>query len=141
MLDKRTESMSFFGEALKLRARRQEVLTSNIANVDTPNYKAVDFKFKDALDQAVGQPTGMKQMSGLAVSHTGHIGKLSTDSVSTQSLLEYRRGNNASLDNNTVDIEKERAAFAENTVKYEAALRSLNGYLSAMKQAMGAGSN
>ncbi|MCZ7140521.1 flagellar basal body protein, partial [Salmonella enterica subsp. enterica] len=48
MLDKLTDAMQFSAEALKLRARRQEVLTSNISNVDTPNYKAVDFDFQSA---------------------------------------------------------------------------------------------
>ena len=59
--------------------------------------------------------------------------------MSTQELLQFRRGNNASIDGNTVDIDKERAAFAENTVKYEAALRSINGRISTLKQAMGSG--
>jgi flagellar basal-body rod protein FlgB len=138
MLDKFTESFSFSGEALKLRARRQEVLTSNIANVDTPNYKSVDFKFKDALQEVTAEsPSSMTQASQMAVTHAGHISNASSANASTQAMLEYRRGNNPSLDNNTVDIEKERAAFAENTVKYEAALRSINGQISIMKQAMG----
>lgn len=147
MLDKLTDSMQFSGEVLKLRARRQEVLTSNISNVDTPNYKAVDFKFADALRAATGNPNSLQPSSpqlgngagALAVTHKGHIAAAGSGGMSTQELLQFRRGNNASIDGNTVDIDKERAAFAENTVKYEAALRSINGRISTLKQAMGSG--
>lgn len=59
MLDKLTDAMQFSAEALKLRARRQEVLTSNISNVDTPNYKAVDFDFQSALKAATGEKGSM----------------------------------------------------------------------------------
>lgn len=148
MLDKLTDSMQFSAEALKLRARRQEVLTSNISNVDTPNYKAVDFDFKSALKAATGAqaataaPTGPgpgSSASALAVTHKGHLAGKGNPGMSTTEMLQFRRGNNASIDGNSVDIERERAAFAENTVKYEAALRSINGRISTLKQAMGSG--
>jgi len=148
MLDKLTDSMQFSAEALKLRARRQEVLTSNISNVDTPNYKAVDFKFEDALKAATGEkgpmgtPTQPSLGNGagrLAVTHQGHITGKGNAGQSTAEMLQFRRGNNAAIDGNTVDIERERAAFAENTVKYEAALRAINGRISTLKQAMGSG--
>lgn len=141
MLDKLTDSMQFSASALQLRAKRQEVLTANISNVDTPNYKAVDFKFSDALKSMTEKKGGLAASSagGLATTNSGHIGgNGSGASLSTEALLKFRHGGQASLDNNTVDVEKERAAFAENTVKYEAALRSINGRLSALKQAMDA---
>jgi flagellar basal-body rod protein FlgB len=148
MLDKLTDAMQFSAEALKLRARRQEVLTSNISNVDTPNYKAVDFDFKSALKAATGEKGGMGAPSSpslgngagaLAVTHHGHITGKGNSGMSTSEMLQFRRGNNAAIDGNSVDIERERAAFAENTVKYEAALRSINGRISTLKQAMGSG--
>lgn len=140
MLDKLTDSMQFSSAALQLRAKRQEVLTSNISNVDTPNYKAVDFKFADALKSATSKTSDLKaaQGGGLATTHAGHIGGSDSSGLSTEALLQYRRGGRSTLDNNSVDIEKERAAFAENTVKYEAALKSINGRLAALKQAMDA---
>jgi flagellar basal-body rod protein FlgB len=140
MFDKLTDSMQFSAAALQLRAKRQEVLTANISNVDTPNYKAVDFKFADALKSATSRKDNLKasHSSGLATTHTGHMGGHSPSDLSIEALLQYRRGSRATLDNNSVDIEKERAAFAENTVKYEAALRSINGRISALKQAMDA---
>jgi len=148
MLDKLTDSMQFSAEALKLRARRQEVLTSNISNVDTPNYKAVDFKFEDALKAATGEkgplgkpatPSLGNGAGALAITHQGHITGKGNAGQSTAEMLQFRRGNNAAIDGNTVDIERERAAFAENTVKYEAALRAINGRISTLKQAMGSG--
>jgi len=148
MLDKLTDAIQFSAEALKLRARRQEVLTSNISNVDTPNYKAVDFDFKTALKAATGEkgpmdgpanPSLGNGAGALAVTHHGHIAGKSNSGMSTAEMLQFRRGNNASIDGNSVDIERERAAFAENTVKYEAALRSINGRISTLKQAMGSG--
>ncbi|NJM32269.1 MAG: flagellar basal body rod protein FlgB [Limnobacter sp.] len=143
MLDKLSDSMQFSAAALELRAKRQEVLTSNITNVDTPNYKAVDFQFSEALKQATG--TGKDEAllarrgATLSTTHEGHIGPLQSGGLSTQALLKYRHGGKAALDNNSVDIEKERAAFAENTVKYEAALRAINGRIAALKSAMGTG--
>ncbi|MCQ8897367.1 flagellar basal body rod protein FlgB [Limnobacter humi] len=142
MLDKLADTMQFSAEALKLRARRQEILTSNITNVDTPNYKAVDMKFNEALraatgDMASGQASSLSSPA-LAVTHKGHMAG-NGQSMSTQAMLQFRRGNNPAVDGNTVDIERERAAFAENTVKYEAALRSINGRISTLKQAMGSG--
>lgn len=142
MLDKLADTMQFSAEALKLRARRQEILTSNITNVDTPNYKAVDMKFNEALraatgDTASGQASSLSSPT-LAVTHKGHMAG-NGQAMSTQAMLQFRRGNNPAVDGNTVDIERERAAFAENTVKYEAALRSINGRISTLKQAMGSG--
>lgn len=135
MLDKITDSMQFIGETLKLRARRQEVLTSNITNADTPNYKAVDFKFADALRAASGEKMS-EEGTALLMTNKKHFPNGGAG-LSTAELLMYRRGNNASIDGNTVDIDKERAAFSENSVKYEAALKGINGRIATLKQAMG----
>ena len=148
MLDKLTDSMQFAAEALKLRSRRQEVLTSNISNVDTPNYKAVDFDFKSALTAATGEKSQKGSLAvpslgngagALSITHKGHITGKGNSGMSTAEMLQFRRGNNAAIDGNSVDIERERAAYAENTVKYEAALRTINGRISTLKQAMGSG--
>jgi len=144
MLNKIADSLQHSADTLQLRARRQEVLTSNIANVDTPNYKAVDFDFKSALAN-LGQKSGPSTVStpapgGLAQTHAGHLGgQGAAGGLSTSAMLEFRRNINPAMDNNTVDIEKERAAFAENAVKYEAAIRNLNGKISTLKTAMGQG--
>jgi len=142
MLNKIADSLQLSADTLQLRARRQEVLTSNIANVDTPNYKAVDFDFKSALanlkPQTASSALGTPAAGGMAQTHAGHLsGKGTGSSMSTSAMLEFRRNINPAMDNNTVDIEKERAAFAENSVKYEAAIRNINGKISTLKSAMG----
>lgn len=143
MLDKLTESFRGAADALTLRARRQEVLTSNISNVDTPNYKAVDFDFKSALQAAEkprsAQANSLPMQGGLAVTSAGHIAGSQPSGISTAAMLQYRQSVNPSLDDNTVDIDRERAAFTENTVKYEAALRDINRQIADLKQAMGSG--
>jgi flagellar basal-body rod protein FlgB len=138
MLDKIADALNFEGEALKLRARRQEVLTSNIANADTPNYKAVDFNFSDALKSAVKGADRTPGANHLHTTHTGHISNSSDTSTSV--LLKYREAVLPSVDGNTVDIEHERGQFAENSVKYEAALRSVRSTIKALQSAI-SGSN
>ena len=116
MVDRLDDMLRFQGEALKLRAQRQELLASNIANADTPNYKAVDIDFAKALDaadsaSAAGKPT------------------------SSPTVL-YRQPAQASLDGNTVEMDSERAQFVDNTVRYEATLRFLNAQIKTMLTAL-----
>ena len=105
----------FQSEALKLRSYRQELIAANIANADTPNYKAVDIDFGQALTAAVtGDAKGAAQ---------------------TPQLL-YRNAAQASLDGNTVEMDAERAKFADNTIRYEAAMRVLSGQIKALLSAI-----
>jgi flagellar basal-body rod protein FlgB len=145
MFDKLIGSLQLPAEALKLRAKRQEVITANISNADTPNYKAVDFRFADALGAAAAAApsaktatTATNSTDGLVRTHGKHF-EVGTQNLSISPFLKYRQVINGALDNNSVDMDRERAAFAENTVKYEAALRVLNGRVSTLKQAMGSG--
>jgi flagellar basal-body rod protein FlgB len=145
MFDKLIGSLQLPAEALKLRAKRQEVITANISNADTPNYKAVDFRFADALGAATAAApsakaaaTATNSADGLVRTHGKHF-EVDTQNLSISPFLKYRQVINGALDNNSVDMDRERAAFAENTVKYEAALRVLNGRVSTLKQAMGSG--
>lgn len=102
--------------ALELRARRAELLASNLANMDTPNYKARDFNFRAAMTQALqGQDV-------LATTDPKHIEP--NGAPGTPELL-YRIPSQPSLDGNTVDPNMERAAFAENAVQYRATLTFL----------------
>ena len=103
--------------ALNLRAVRQELIASNIANADTPNYKARDFDFSTALKDAVaGRSGGSLPMTTTASGHlTGSL-------ESSSARLLYRTPTQASADGNTVDMDVERAQFSENAVQYEAGL-------------------
>jgi len=126
MLDKMTQRLDFHGNALLLRAERQRAIASNIANADTPGYVARDFKFADAMRAAQGlqTPAGMRQQS---VSDARHMPLPAARSGSPDSALGYALQTQPSLDNNSVDMDRERAAFVDNAVRYEATLRFING--------------
>ncbi len=107
-------------DALKVQSRRMEVLADNLANVDTPNYKARDIDFKTALATAGSVQSGVS----LATTDARHLG---SDPNGPQSaMLKYRVPLAPSLDGNTVDAQLEQAAFAENTVRYQATLTFLS---------------
>ena len=113
-------------DALKVQSKRMEVLAKNLANVDTPNYKAQDIDFKTALAQA-GAPGGALP---LATTTSNQIGNSATSGdIDTSGALKYRVPLAPSLDGNTVDAQMEQAAFADNTVRYQATLTFLSGSL------------
>lgn len=124
MIDKLDGVLEFHGEALKLRARRQELLATNLAHGDTPNYKAVDFKFSDALKNATGAAAVTAEM---ARTQPGHLAPKGGAAPGVPVL--YRTPSQPSVDGNTVDMDAERAQFADNSVRYEAALRFLNHHI------------
>lgn len=126
MIDRLTSTFDFHAEALKLRSERSRVLASNIANADTPHYKARDFDFRSALAAAVGQQSvrAAAQPVRTSAKHLAAAG----GGAGAPTLL-YRTPLQTSLDGNTVDLDRERASFAENTVRYEASLRFLNGQI------------
>ncbi|HLU77132.1 MAG TPA: flagellar basal body rod protein FlgB [Burkholderiales bacterium] len=134
MIGKLDQFMHLQGEALKLRAQRQEVIASNLANADTPGYKAVDFKFSDALRQAVGMPAPTGAAPALLRTDAKHLGPQGS-TLSTVQLM-YRTPTQASVDGNTVDMNIEQANFADNAVRYEASLRFLNGKIKTMLAAI-----
>jgi len=107
--------------ALKLRSQRTEVLAANMANADTPNYRARDIDFKAALAQAGSPGAGVH----LATTRSGHISNSPVNGVPAAE-LKYRTPLAPSLDANTVDTQLEQAAFAENTVRYQATLQFLS---------------
>lgn len=104
--------------ALNLRAARQELMASNIANVDTPNYKAKDIDFASALQGAL---TGSGQKLPVAVTSSQHLAGTSGESVMGAPVM-YRKPLQPSADGNTVDMDVERAQFADNALRYEASL-------------------
>ena len=118
-MNRLTDSLNFQAQALMLRAERQRLIASNIANADTPNYQARDFNFADALKQATGQ---MSSNVTLATTEPGHLGATG-GGAGSQPRLMYATPSQTNLDNNSVDLDRERAAFAENSVKYQATLR------------------
>lgn len=147
MLDKMTNQLDFHGNALLLRAERQRAIASNIANADTPGYVARDFKFGDALREATGTRSGATSLAmsgsastrGAGTADAHHIPLASvatTASIDKQGALGYGLQTQPSLDNNTVDLDRERANFVDNSVRYEATLRFINGNAKTMLSAI-----
>jgi flagellar basal-body rod protein FlgB len=131
MLNRLTDTLDFQGQALALRSDRQRLLASNIANADTPGYVARDMNFAQALRQATGSlPTAR----ALATSQPGHIAG-GADSAGG-STLGFATASQTSLDGNTVDMDRERANFADNSLRYEATLRFINGQVRTLTSAI-----
>lgn len=125
-------ALRFQQSALNLRSERQAVIASNIANADTPNYKARDFEFGAALKGAL-QGRASQPMA-LSTTSKGHVG--ASAAGMTSPFMGYRKPDQASADGNTVDMDVERAAFAENALHYEASITFINGLLRSMQQAV-----
>jgi flagellar basal-body rod protein FlgB len=117
--------------ALSLRARRAEVLAANVANADTPNYKARDIDFRAAMSRARADAVELR------VTRPGHIGPASGPGGSPE--IRYRVPEQPSLDGNTVDSRKEQAAFTENAVMYQTTLTFLNGRIKGLMLAIKGG--
>ncbi|APX74110.1 flagellar basal body rod protein FlgB [Achromobacter insolitus] len=133
MLDRLNEDFRFFQQSLGLRAQRQEVLSSNIANADTPNYKARDFDFKTAMATAM---EGSKRLpdTSLTLTSTRHIPAKAVSQGPTE--LLYRLPYQPSLDGNTVDMDIERVQFADNTLHYQSTMQMLSGRIRTMMAAI-----
>ena len=106
-------------QALMVHGQRLGVLATNLANADTPGYKARDIDFSAVLSQAEGE-TALP----LQVTHSAHI--TFNDGELPAGELKYRNPYQASLDGNTVEMPVEQAAFAENNVRYQASLNFIN---------------
>lgn len=139
MISKLTESLDFQTQALVLRAERQRVIAGNIANADTPGYKARDFNFADAMRDATAARGGADAASGGAGIGSGIARDVMQSSSTVPTALRYVQPQQANLDSNTVDMDRERGAFMDNALKYDATLRFINASvrttLDAMKSA------
>ena len=119
----------FNATALSLRAERQKILASNIANADTPNYKARDIEFSKVLQQTMATAAG-NSSAPMKTSHPAHLPLMPLASGAlAQPLLQsplYRVPHQDSIDGNTVELDAERAQFADNALRYEAVLSEVN---------------
>ena len=116
--------------ALMLRGQRTSLLANNIANADTPGFKAQDINFQEVL---AAQTAQNGNSVSLAKTHAQHM---TTESGSVNANLQYRQPLMASLDGNTVDTQMEQAEFAENSLMYLTSLRILNGRITGMMSAI-----
>lgn len=133
MINKLDSALRFHQEALNLRAQRQEVLSANIANADTPNFKARDFDFSSRLTEAVerGRQSSSVSMSTTSTRH------LAGEARSTgEAGLLYRTPAQSSIDGNTVEMDVERVNFADNAMRYEANLTVLGAQIKTLLSAV-----
>ena len=120
------DQLSFYGSALQLRGKRNNILASNIANAATPNYKARDISFEDEINK-------FSKSGPINTTHNNHIINNSNKSIND---AYYREPVIASLDGNTVELAVEQMQFAENTMRYSTTVNFLNGKINKIMTAI-----
>lgn len=130
MIDKLDATFRFYQDAANLRAHRQQLIASNIANADTPYFKARDIDFKAALESA----SGGTRAATLITTAPSHMG-LPTGTTGGEPLL-YRTAVQGSVDGNTVDMDVERNQFADNAIHYEANLTFISDQIKTLRAAI-----
>lgn len=137
MTNKLDNHLNFHSSALSIRSQRQQLLASNIANADTPNYKAKDINFNEALKSALGQGQSSAKLNVTNLGHFNAQGIVGANSSSNGVEPQFRKEIQGSVDGNTVDMDVERNEFTENALRYEASLTMINmqirGLLSAIQ--------
>ena len=131
MLSKLDDYFDFNTQALKLRSYRQQLLASNIANADTPNYKAVDIDFARELKRVSGKQPGDIRMAATSQRHLQ-----ATTGNPYNATIMYRNISQPNIDGNTVNMDEERAQFTENALRYETTTRMLNGQIKGLMAAI-----
>ncbi len=123
-------AFSIHADALLLRGQRSSILAANIANSDTPNYKARDIDFTAMLRSA-----GQRQQGNLVLAST-HRDHIKTQTSVSQAPLLYRNPLHPSLDGNSVDSHVEQSKFAENALMYQTSFTFLNGKVRGLMKAL-----
>ncbi len=130
MIGKLDNYLAFNEKSLKLRGIRQEVLAGNIANADTPNFKARDFDFASALSGAQKAQTDL----AMKVTNRRHLEPRTLPAGMPE--LGYRTEVQPSIDGNTVDMDVERGAFTDNAIRYQATLTFLQRRFEGLRAAL-----
>ncbi len=115
-------------EAMRVHHQRMELIASNLANADTPNFQASDLDLQAALAKAAGES------SGLATTNAGHIA--TPGAVDGSAAVIHRKPSQNSLDGNTVDVQQEQAAFADSAVHYQASMMFAENRIRSLLDAM-----
>jgi len=122
--------VNLYEQALYVRSRRTGFISSNIANADTPNYKAQDIDFKSVLRNVADEDSA----SRLKTTSERHLQPAGGSAFDAEVL--YRQPFQASIDGNTVDPQIEKAEFAQNAVQYQASLDFLGGRFKGLTSAI-----
>lgn len=122
--------VGLYSKALDLRAQRHQVLASNIANADTPHYKARDFDFREAMSGALASREGSVSLARTSNRHIeGTMGGISSH-------LKYRTETQSAVDGNTVDMDVERAQIADNAIQYQILTQFISDKFQGLRSAM-----
>ncbi|WP_334057425.1 flagellar basal body rod protein FlgB [Alteromonas sp. S005] len=134
--------VGFHESALKIRTERMEVISGNLANANTPGYKARDIDFNKAMQSAMRESSGgatNHATSGLVRTNERHLGG-NPSSVAANFDMQYRVPTQPDTgDGNTVEVQAERNRFLDNGLRYQASLEFLNGKIKGMKKALSSG--
>lgn len=136
-MNKLDDAFRFQQQALGLLSRRQDILASNIANADTPGYKARDIDFTQQLKAAMENNAMAKSPVSLSLTSNKHIEGKARPFDDSQ--LLYRVPDQPSVDGNTVDMDRERVNFADNAVKYQSGLTFLGADIKKMMTVLSQG--
>lgn len=142
MINQLNSRLDFLASALQLRAHRQQVIASNLANADTTGYVARDFDFATALKNATGVESGQDAvMPRASTSLAGQDGRhlhtvSSSQGVLERTRLDYNVQTQPSMDSNSVDMDQQRANFVDNAIQYESTLRFINSHVKTMLSAI-----
>ena len=141
MIGKLDDYLRFNETALNLRGQRQQLIASNIANADTPNYKSRDIDFNSAMKNALARSTATptasatstaaNQLTATAAAHLAARSANGGSGVAGVPLL-YRNIQQGAIDGNTVDMDVERNQFADNAIRYEAGITMISGQIKSM---------
>ncbi|KGM08181.1 Flagellar basal-body rod protein FlgB [Methylophaga thiooxydans] len=124
-------ALGLHADALKVRSQRAELLATNLANADTPNFKAQDIDFQAALNNAVSKEPSAQ----VTMTHKNHMA-MNTNSNGLITPVQYRIAMQDSLDGNTVDEQVEQAQFMQNSIQYQASLEFLGGKFKGITKAL-----
>ena len=119
-----SKAMKYVESALNARAIRQDLISSNIANVDTPYYKPKDIDFEDALTQKANEEFGEQKPKKLELAITDPKMMQASDSNELEPTIFFRDGHLARNDGNSVDLDVETTELAKNNVMYNALIET-----------------
>ena len=154
MIGKLDNYLRFNEAALSLRSQRQQLLASNIANADTPNYKARDIDFASALQSVLGRSAAAAPVvhngsnigssigsvqsiqNAPSSTHITSVGYSQSDRLPNGTAVLYRPVQQGSVDGNTVDMDVERSQFTNNAIRYEAGITLINAQIRGLMSAI-----
>lgn len=125
------QHLSVYSQAMNLRSQRHQVLASNIANADTPNYKARDFGFEKAMQNAMAGRSGGS--IGLATTASRHLQGSDGRGFAA---LQFRTETQSAVDGNTVDMDVERTQIAENALQYQVVSQLISDRIKGVRSAL-----